>query len=261
MNDPAIQRRWLVALLIVYAALAFLTYATGLANELMPGQELPPEMTRWPGWVFGLANAGIVLVVYGLMGLVGLYIARRLGLPGVIRLGAGCRRLFWAPLGLGVVVGIVMAAADAAFAAVGTGRDGLLHPAFPMSLIASASAGIGEEIAFRLFVMSLWAGLLNLVLGPLGKRRWALWGGNGLAALAFAAAHLPAVMFMLGAETLAAVPPLLMAEVFLLNGIVGVVAGERYARDGLVAAAGVHFWADVIWHVLWPPLAGLLLAG
>ena len=32
-------------------------------------------------------------------------------------------------------------------------------------------------------------------------------------------------------------------------------AGERYMKDGLVAAAGVHFWADIIWHVVWPLLA------
>jgi hypothetical protein len=43
----------------------------------------------------------------------------------------------------------------------------------------------------------------------------------------------------------------LLFEVFLLNGIVGLVAGERYMKDGLVAAAGVHFWADVVFHVLW----------
>jgi hypothetical protein len=25
-------------------------------------------------------------------------------------------------------------------------------------------------------------------------------------------------------------------------------------KDGLVAAAGVHFWTDVVFHVLWGPV-------
>jgi len=33
---------------------------------------------------------------------------------------------------------------------------------------------------------------------------------------------------------------------------VALVAGERCRRDGLVAAMGVHFWADIVWHVIWP---------
>jgi len=37
--------------------------------------------------------------------------------------------------------------------------------------------------------------------------------------------------------------------------LLGVVAGERFMKDGLVAAIGVHFWADIVWHVL-SPLAG-----
>lgn len=37
----------------------------------------------------------------------------------------------------------------------------------------------------------------------------------------------------------------------ILVVIIGLVIGERYMKDGLVAAAGVHFWADVVFHVLW----------
>ena len=43
-----------------------------------------------------------------------------------------------------------------------------------------------------------------------------------------------------------------LVELFLLNSIVSLIAGERYMRDGLVAAIGVHFWVDIIWHVIWP---------
>ena len=51
-----------------------------------------------------------------------------------------------------------------------------------MSLVALATAGIGEEIVFRGFMMGLWAFLLNLIL-----RR----SGDTTAALAFVAGHAP----------------------------------------------------------------------
>jgi hypothetical protein len=46
-----------------------------------------------------------------------------------------------------------------------------------------------------------------------------------------------------------------LADLVVLNGLVALVAGERYMRDGLVAAMGVHFWADIVWHVIWPLVA------
>jgi hypothetical protein len=73
-----------------------------------------------------------------------------------------------------------------------------------------------------------------------------------IAALAFAAAHLPAAMLLVGVQTPAELPLLILVELFALNGLLGMVAGERYIKDGLVAAVGVHFWADVVWHVLYP---------
>ena len=36
--------------------------------------------------------------------------------------------------------------------------------------------------------------------------------------------------------------------------LLGLAAGRLSWRDGLVAAMGVHFWADMIWHVVWPLL-------
>ena len=54
-----------------------------------------------------------------------------------------------------------------------------------------------------------------------------------------------------GAASVADLSPIILVEVFLLNGFVGLLAGERYMKDGLVAASGVHFWTDIVFHVLW----------
>ncbi|MBN2502425.1 MAG: CPBP family intramembrane metalloprotease [Anaerolineales bacterium] len=200
--------------------------------------------------VLGLANAGIVLVAYGLFGLAGFWFARKLGLPGIFSEDGNWRRWIFIPLVIGLVSGLILVAGDALFAPInGFGR--FPHPPFPASFFASLSAGIGEEIAFRGFVFGLWALVLNWALKKFNGRTAALWIANIIAALAFGAGHLGSLIALTGAESLAELPPILLIEVFLLNGVVGILAGERYMKDGLVAAAGVHFWTDIVFHVIW----------
>jgi membrane protease YdiL (CAAX protease family) len=81
-----------------------------------------------------------------------------------------------------------------------------------------------------------------------------MWIANVIAALAFGAAHLPAAALLVGVSSPAQLPPLVLGEIFLINGIIGLAAGQRAMRDGLVAAMGVHFWADIVWHAVWPLL-------
>jgi membrane protease YdiL (CAAX protease family) len=254
MDNTRGQLAVLVVLVIVYGALAFLFLALGLQEQMLESQSMSTApLPDVPAWVLGLVNAGIVIVVYGLAGVAGLWFARRLGLPGSYRERAGWRRWFVIPAVLGLAVGLVMTLLDRIAASSDHWR-GLSHPPFPFSLIASATAGIGEEIMFRMFLMGLWAFLLNLLLRRWKKTPLALWIGNVVAALAFGAGHLPAAMMLLGVASPAQIPPLALAEIFVLNGLVGLVAGDLYMRDGLVAAAGVHFWADIVWHVIWPLL-------
>ncbi len=241
-------------LLLVDALLAFVYYLTIPFETLTAGQPVSPAVATIPRWQLGLANAGIIFVLYGVLGLAGLYFARRLGLPGVWRENAHWRDWLWRPLLIGVALGAVLVVLDRVFASVGN-WPGFAHPPFPASIFASATAGIGEEIVFRMFVLGLWAFLFNLVL-----RRWsatgaALWIGNILAALAFGASHLPSQMILLNVTSPAQLPPLMLGELFLLNGIIGIAAGLYYWRDGLVAASGIHFWTDVVWHVIFPLIA------
>ncbi|MBL0348003.1 CPBP family intramembrane glutamic endopeptidase [Candidatus Villigracilis affinis] len=124
--------------------------------------------------------------------------------------------------------------------------DSPIRP-FPVSILASISAGIGEEIMFRGFVFGLWGFILNWLFKRFNRRTVALWIANLIAALAFGAGHLGTIFVLTGASSLAELNPVLLAEVFILNGVVGgLIVGERYMKDGLVAAAGVHFWADVV---------------
>ena len=203
-------------LLIIYALLAFATVLWQL-DQLATGQPLSPELAAMPRWLLGLANAALVFVIYGVCGLIGFWFARKLGLPGIFRENGTMRDWVWLPLAIGVVVGIAMVIGDRAMAIIGNWR-GFAHPPFPFSILASASAGIGEEIMFRMFVLGLWAFLLDLIL-----RRWhatgvALWIANIIAALAFAAGHLPAAMMLVGVTTPDALPPVVIIELFWFIG-------------------------------------------
>lgn len=236
-------------LLIVYASSAFATYAF-FTDELTITTGVPMPDMGVSNVVVGLANAGIVLVVYGLLGWIGYLFARRLGLPGIFSEDGNWRRWFLIPLLLGLIGGVVVVVIDVLFASInGFGR--LVHPVFPVSIIASISAGIGEEIMFRGFVFGLWGLLLSWLLKRFNRRTDILWIANIIAALAFGAGHLGTLFFLTGASSIAELNPMLLVEVFLLNGLIGLIAGERYMKDGLVAAVGVHFWTDVVFHVFW----------
>lgn len=236
-------------LLVVYALCAFITYAF-FADQLAATAGMPMPDMGISNMALGLANAGIVLVVYGLAGLAGYWFARKLGLPGIFSQEGNWRRWLLIPLLAGLVCGIFVVILDLVFAPInGFGR--IVHPGFPLSMIASLSAGIGEEILFRGFVFGLWALILNWLFKRLNGRTAALWVANIIAALAFAASHLGTMLVLTGASSLAELSPNLIVEIFILNGVVGLVAGERYMKDGLVAAIGVHFWTDMVFHVLW----------
>jgi hypothetical protein len=234
-----------------------------MAYVLMPGGSVDLMATyggvtaSMPPWQLALANGAIILVVYGASGTLGIRLARGLGLPAVYRPGAGWARWLGLPLMIGLACGAFLVAVDLAAQRFGD-FAGVPHPPFPASVVASFTAGVGEEIMFRLFVMCLWLAMLRWVFARLlpgrDTRPAAFWLANAVAALAFTFAHLGTAMAITGAAGPADLPPVLLVELVAINGSLGLVAGAAFARDGLVAAAGVHFWADVVWHVIFGAL-------
>jgi hypothetical protein len=243
------QLKVLFIMLGVYALCAFIVYAFFMDN-MAASAGIPLPKTNIPPVALGLAYAGIVFVVYSLLGVAGYWFARKLQLPGIFSEEGNIRRWFIIPLLLGLVCGVFVVASDLLFAPInGFGR--MLHPAFPVSILASLSAGIGEEILTRGFVFGLWGILLNWLFKRFNGRTVALWIANIIAALVFAASHLGTVFVLTGAKSISELNPMLIVEIFVINGIIGLIAGERYMKDGLIAASGVHFWADIVFHVMW----------
>ncbi len=115
--------------------------------------------------------------------------------------------------------------------------------------LASISAGINEEIQFRLFGLSLLAWLGGLIFhGPDGRPKAAVfWTAIIIFSLAFGAAHLPTAA-TLGLPMNA----LVIGSTLFVNGIAGLAFGWLFWRFGLESAILAHCLADVIVYTLIP---------
>jgi membrane protease YdiL (CAAX protease family) len=108
--------------------------------------------------------------------------------------------------------------------------------------------GLYEEIFSRLFLLSLFAWLLNKSWrkdrGQLTNG--AFWSANLIAAILFGLGHLPSVSLLMPITTL------VVAAALTLNGIAALVFGWLYRRRGLEAAMIGHFTADFVLYVIGP---------
>ncbi len=109
-------------------------------------------------------------------------------------------------------------------------------------LLASFYGGIGEEVLTRLFFMTLVAWALSKITR--GRAPSIFVAAATVAALGFAAAHLPA------AAQLAPLDSWVVSRVMVLNGLVGIVLGILFWRRGLEHAMVAHFCADLVLHVV-----------
>ena len=123
----------------------------------------------------------------------------------------------------------------------------LVKPTGVFILGAVIYGGVIEEVMLRLFLMSLIAFLLHKVFGR-GKDKPAIWTlvtANIIAALLFAASHLPTTIMLMGLS------PMILFRCFLLNGTFGLLFGWLYRKYGLryamISHAGCHVVSKLIW--------------
>lgn len=210
-----------------------------------------------PAWQLALANLALVVVLYGSLGALGLILMQRLGWPGIWEARLSLNQRLYFPALTGLAVGLFFILVDRWI-----GRSLVLgfplHPPFPTSLAAALSAGIGEELLFRLFMISFWVWLFSKVLLKNRAQSVIFWLVSLFSALLFAAAHLPSILFLAGADSPAALSPLLLFEIFLLNGVLSLGAAYWLRRSGFLAAVGVHLGTDLVWHVIWGLLQSIV---
>lgn len=120
-------------------------------------------------------------------------------------------------------------------------------PTIPYLVATVTYGAVIEEIMLRLFFMSLVA----FVLWKLFARKQetpsaaVLIAANVIAALLFAAGHLPTTAVMMG------LTPMIIFRCFLLNGVFGLAFGWLYRKYGLryamIAHGGCHIVSKLIW--------------
>lgn len=108
--------------------------------------------------------------------------------------------------------------------------------------------GIIEELMLRFFMMSL----LAFILWKVFCRReqtpptWVLICANVIAAILFAAGHLPATIQVFGTLT-----PMILFRCFLLNGAFGLFFGRLYRQYGIAYAMMAHATLHIVSKVIW----------
>jgi membrane protease YdiL (CAAX protease family) len=177
-------------------------------------------------------------------------------LSGVPRAGRRLRLLLVPSLIGGLAVGV-------AVAVLGTWLDNTPMPELPESarraqevaeqmaawklLLASFSAGVTEELLFRLGLMTLFVWLVAKTCRLRSPGAWVFWAANFMAALLFGLAHLTNVAELDIPMTYGTV-----LYVLLVNGMGGIVLGWLYWRRGLDTAVLAHFVADSVLTVALP---------
>lgn len=245
MKRLSTSLRILAGLIILYAILAAISVFLPMPSNIPGGNALPASKP-----VVALANFFMVLILYGGMGYGGYYFSGKIGFPEIWNRTITNWKRFGIPALYGLGIGIFLILSDLFFSRYNTiGR--LPHPPFPMSIIASATAGIGEEVLFRLFFISFWVWLISFIILKGKKQNTVFLIVSLLSALVFAIAHLPAFMFLNGWKTFGEIPPVLLGELILLNGVVALFAAWNFRKYGILAAIGIHFWTDIVWHFCW----------
>jgi len=244
MKKVSLSLKIYVTLIITLAILAainvFLPQGAFLPSQTLPASKL----------VLALVNAAIMLILYGGLGFLGLKLSSKLGFTDIWDLKVSNKQRFLIPALVGGVIGIFFILADVIFSkfhALGP----IPHPPFPTSLVASVTAGIGEEVIFRLFFISFWVWIISFVIL---KNRWqnkVFWVVAFFSALAFALGHFPSVMIIFDLNTIQEIPFALISEIILLNGVISIFAAYYFRKYGFLAAVGIHFWTDIIWHAIW----------
>ena len=214
------------------------------ASAVAGGLAVPLDVVATP-----LSAAGV-----GLFAVLGLFVWRWSCLPrprtadqsGLTRL---VRAAIWMAVGLGV--GLVMLAVIRL----------VIEPVVPGIAKRMAAAGalpvwrraaiiyvaaVGEELIFRLFLLSAVAGVAARLLRlprhmPTSS---VIWMANGLSALLFAGVHLPSWGGPLSFG--------LALAVMTLNAVGGVVLGYMFVNRGIVAAIWTHAGADCAIQLIGP---------
>jgi CAAX prenyl protease-like protein len=239
----------LLASMIGY--LAGIPFHLALADEVAKSPVDPAKMAE--SLVYSIAG-GVLISTLAIT--VGQRTGRRVGLGSFMLSGWDdgsdridiARRTAAIALGVGALAGVLVVVLPMAMMPHQVPGQQIGMPAAWRGLLVSIRAGINEEILCRLGLMSLFAWLTMAVTRNKMPGVLAIWIANTLAALGFAALHLPQAAALYG------LTPTIVVIAMLGNGLPGLIFGWLFWKRGLIAAMISHFGADLVVYVAFPLL-------
>ncbi|AUB54954.1 CPBP family intramembrane glutamic endopeptidase [Methanobacterium subterraneum] len=204
------------------------------------------------------------IILFAIAILVGLTLYKRVGfkipiLEGWLE-GKEVGNYFKSILGISVELGVLAGVLIILFSFIFTSASSILQGAeltVPVwkSFLASFYGGIGEEILFRLFVMTVIVWIFyKIKKTPEGKPTTVgIWLAIIITAILFGVGHLPIT------GSITAITPLVIARAIVLNGIGAIIFGWLYWKKGLESAMISHFSADIVLHVMFPLILSSLI--
>jgi hypothetical protein len=206
-------------------------------------------------WLSGAAEALLLLAPASA---VGVWLGDKVNLgPWVLRelvsKAPGAWRRVRSSLGTPMAVGLALGVLGFAQYLIPEGAlgPGLDNPSTFECSLRCLSAALTEEILFRLGLMTLFVWVIRSIVSKPALDAPSLWAGNVLAALLFAAGHLPHML------TFGTPGPRIVIPIVVFSSFAGTLMGWLYMRYGLIAASVAHFIADLVVHVI-PRLLGVI---
>lgn len=195
-----------------------------------------------------VAVSVIQAVIYALVcGFFGHIFANQLGLIRPFRLD---KKAVVTTLALSLIGGIVFSLDYWTFGAwiPGVREATDLTLSFHVIVASVLYGGIIEEVMLRLFMMSLIAWMLWKLFFRKQEQapKGVIIAANVIAALLFAAGHLPATVMLFGELT-----PLIVFRCFLLNGGFGLLFGWLFRKYGIAYAMLSHALLHIISKLIW----------
>jgi hypothetical protein len=250
-RSPNLKLALLLGVAGMLATLALLPYLLALMPQKFAASSLP-----FP--ILVAVQAAKAAILCWLLAWLGLYLGAPYGLDApwlrawIYRRprNPSLRARWWLAILLGVLVGVLVTGLSLAGTKGPVEHEAISAGAAWRGFLASFYGGGVEEVECRLLLVSALVWLLARCNRRVA-RPWMFVVAIVLAALLFGAGHLPALFALPIAHG-----PALIAQVVLLNALVGLVTGGLFWKYGLEHAMLAHFCADLVLHVVAPIALG-----
>jgi membrane protease YdiL (CAAX protease family) len=203
------------------------------------------------------------LVIFSIAIFFGLLLSERLGfglpvLEGLLKgkyQGSYLKSILGLSVGMGILSGILIILLSLLFLPLSiTLLKAEMSVATWKGFLASFYGGIGEELLFRLFLMTLFIWIFSKIKKTQTGHptNTSIWLSIILSSVLFGLGHLGIT------GDLVAITPTVIIRAVLLNGV-SIIFGWLYWKKGLESAIIAHFSADIVLHVITPLIASLFI--